>query len=282
MGYSLDAKNFDKNEKEATTLMADNMVNAALFIKEQSFLQGISDMLSIGGRFENATSSKAGDKVGKFTVQTVKNILYPKFYESLFKGYKTVNNLPEYRPQNFSDDISSAIVEQFSKGIPYFEDVIENKVVDRMGYEVTANNYNVFPVPFAQQDAVKEMQALLGTKRDLGEGWRIVLDLGISTNYQISNEDLNGNKLNTNDRTKLSVAVSKFVQQRVIEEKDVLAELTPEDRQKLFNNFVSAGFKVYKTKFFGDKEIEAPVPANYDVKAVKKRTERAAKKIAKD
>jgi len=108
------------------------------------------------------------------------------------------------------------------------------------------------------------------------------LDLGISTNYQISNEDLNGNKLNTNDRTKLSVAVSKFVQQRVIEEKDVLAELTPEDRQKLFNNFVSAGFKVYKTKFFGDKEIEAPVPANYDVKAVKKRTERAAKKIAKD
>jgi hypothetical protein len=254
MGYSMDAKNFgdSKDKKSANRLMAENFVNGAVFVKEQSFLQGLTDMMDAGGRFQNVTSDRAFNKFGKFSVTTVKNIAYPKVYESLYKGYKTFFDMPVYKPQDFSDNTVDAICEQFSKNIPYFEDKIDNKIYDRMGYEVKEKSFNTFPVPFAQEDFVRAMQSMLDIKRETGPAWRVVLDLGISTNYNISTTDANGVKLDTSQRSKLSQAVSLFVQGRVIEEADRLGELEPEARQRVFDDFV---FIVVKCILFNSKII---------------------------
>ncbi len=284
MGYSLDAKNFgdSKDKKSANKLMAENFVNASVFIKEQSFLQGMSDMFSVAGRYENLTSDKAFNKFGKFAVTTTKNIAYPKFYESLYRGYKTFYDMPVYRPQDFSDNTVDAITEQFSKNIPYFEDKIDNKIFDRMGYEVTEKSFNTFPIPFAQEDFVRAMQTMLDIKRDVGPAWKIVLDLDISTNYNISTTDANGNRLDTSQRSKLSQAVSLFVQKRVIDEADRLSKLEPEARQRAFNDFVSEGFKTYKVKFFGEEEIVPPSVITYTESLIKNKTLREATRALKE
>lgn len=288
LGYSLDEKrdltnklNLEglkpKDEKGNYQLMADNFVNSMFFIKEQSFIQPFSEMLELGGKMKTNEGNK--NKVVKGTVNVTKSTLYPKFYESIFKGYKTFYNMPEMRPSEASDGITSAMVEQFSKNIPYFDSKIENKYYDRLGNEMTSKYYNTFPIPLFQMSAVEGMRNMMDVNNQVYENWKVVDNLGISVNYNIPTTDANGNKLNTTQRTKLSNAVGDFASKRLMAEKDRLAKLTPEARQRVFNDFVKEGFKKYKELYFGSKEIVPPSVISPIEKTIKKKTDIEIKKL---
>ncbi len=280
LGYSLDEKrdlknklNLDgikpKDEKGTYQLMADNFVNSIFFIKEQSFIQPFSEMLELGSKMKTNEGNK--NKVVKGTANVTKSTLYPKFYESIFKGYKTLYGETEMRPSEASDGLTAAMVEQFAKNIPYFDDKIQNKYYDRLGNEMTAKYYNTFPIPLFQQSAVEGMRSMLGVNNEVHENWKAVDDLGISVNYNIPTTDANGNKLNTEQRTKLSKAVGEFASKRLMEERDNLKGLQAPEKQRIFNDFVQEAFRKYKVLFFGEKEIVEPTVIS-DIEEIIKET----------
>ncbi len=281
LGYSLDEKrdldnklNLEgiepQDKKTGNQLMADNFVNSIFFIKEQSFIQPFSEMLELGGRMQSNENAK--NKLFKRGINTTKSTLYPKFYESIFKGYKTLYGETEMRPSEASDGLTSAMIEQFSKNVPYFDDKIQNKYYDRLGNEMTSQYYNSFPVPLFQQSAVEGMRTMLGINEATYPNWKVIDDLDISVNYNIPTTDANGNKLNTEQRTRLSKAVGDFASKRLMAEKDKLKDLTPAARQRVFNDFVKDGFAKYKVIFFGEKEIVPPTVISGTEKSIKART----------
>jgi hypothetical protein len=263
LGYSMDEKRENKRKDAETALtpaeqktkagsMLDNSLNAMFFIKEYSFIQPFSEMLSIGGKMQSYTGNS--DAITKGATNTIKNYMYPKFYESMYKGYKTVTNAPEMRPVKASDgSYISAIVENFAKNVPYLENKIENKYYDQLGNDVTAKYYNVFPIPFIQQTSVETMRDILGIQNMDYENYRVANELGISVNYRIPTTDANGNKLNTTQRNKLAKAVGDFASKRLMQDADILSTMPPEKRQDAFDYFVTAAFKKYKKEFFGEK-----------------------------
>jgi hypothetical protein len=291
LGYSLDEKrdldnklNLEglkpKDNKTGNQLMVDNFVNSIFFIKEQSFIQPFSEMLELGGRMQSNENAK--NKLVKSGINTTKSTLYPKFYESIFKGYKTFNQMPEMRPSEASDGLDAALAEQFAKNIPYFDDKIQNKYYDRLGNEMTSKYYNTFPVPLFQQSAVEGMRSMIGVNNETYENWGVVDDLNISVNYNIPTTDANGNKLNTEQRTKLSKAVGEFASKRLMEEKGKMKKLEPEERQRVFNDFIQEAFKKYKELYFGTKDIVPPTVISNTEIGIKSRTKMEIGKIKED
>ena len=289
LGYSMDEKRENKRKDAETGLtpaeqktkagaMLDNSLNSMFFIKEYSFIQNFSEMLSIGGKMQSYTGN--ADAVTKGATNTIKNYMYPKFYESMYKGYKTVTNAPEMRPVKASDgSYISAIVENFAKNVPYLETKIENKYYDQLGNDVTAKYYNVFPIPFIQQTSVETMRDILGIQNMDYENYRVANELGISVDYKIPTTDANGNKLNTTQKNRLAKSVADFASKRLLEEQERLSKLSPKARQRTFDDFVAEGFKFYKDKYFGKKEILPPPPISPIEKAIKAKTDIEIKKI---
>lgn len=283
MGYAQDAKDYGETEKDkkgSNRLMAESFVNSSLFVKEQSFLQGFSAFAVIGGRYQNSLDT-APNTISKFSIGFIKNVLYPKLYESSYKGYKTLAGEPLYKPMNVSDDAVEGIAEQFSKNVPWLEKSIDNKVYDRLGYEVKADNFNVFPIPLFQQSGVEAMQSALGIKKESSPEWDLIFEKNGRLDYVIPTTDFNGNKLNTNQKNQLAIEVGKFVRKRISEEYNNLKSLDNIAFQKAIDDFASKGVSAYKDKIFGEKPVGS-IEKNSVLDVVKKRTKKEAEKIKKE
>lgn len=282
MGYALDEKrNYKKGEpKTSGRITAEGFVNAALFVKESSFLEGFSAISQFGGRYQDVLS-ETPQATGKFAANYAKNHLYPKFYESVYKGYKTLAGKDEYAPARFDDDFVAGLTETFSKNIPFLEDTIDNKLYDKLGYPIKTNAPQVFPIPFVQQTAVDWMRDDTEDFSRRSEEHAFVIGKGCRVDYIIDRKDLNGNVLNKTQWTNLSIKVGEFVRERIKDDMVLLNNMSTEDAQKAIDGYAKEAIKVYKEKLFGGK-AELPEPAKSSMlNLIERKTKREAKEIKK-
>jgi hypothetical protein len=283
MGYALDDKNYRPEEvkdKSKYKLTAEAFINSAVFIKESNFLEGFSGLAAFGGRYQDVSKSLP-DKASKYMADYARNHVYPKFYEGIYKGEKTIVGGEERRPDKVEDvGFITSTTEKFCKNIPGLETTIDGRYYDALGNVIKTDAPQVFFfIPFIQQTAVNAMKTETASYQASSPQWDLIISSGGRTDWAVPYEDLNGNKLSGNDRNRLKVEIGRFVNSRVAEESEKLGKLTPENFQKALNIFAAEGSKSANKKLFGDTvKVGTPLP-NATLDLIEDRTKRKAKDI---
>lgn len=283
MGYGLDDKNYRPDEtkgKSKYQITTEAFINSAVFIKESNFLEGFSGLAAFGGRYQDVSKSLP-DKASKYMADYARNHVFPKLYEGVYKGEKTIVGGEERRPDKVEDvGFLTSTTEKFCKNIPGLETTIDGRHYDALGNVIkTDSPQQFFFIPFIQQTAVNAMKTEVALYEASSPQWDLIISHGGRTDWSVPYEDLNGNKLNGRDRNRLKVEIGRFVSERVADEADRLSGLNPDDFQKALNFFAAQGAAVANKKMFGDTVKVGTPLANPTLDLIKERTLRKARNI---
>lgn len=160
IGYMRDGKKYqDMGANSKMSLMTTALMNSFLFIKEQSYVQTLTDF--------SAAMEKGGSGGGawmkaleQLAVKTAR-IPIANVYQQAYKNMKAFADIPNRDTStNPKDDFGQAFLEDFINHAPFLESTVSDVKVDALGKPVVEK----FMIPFIPDRLVRSFSAYKGEK----------------------------------------------------------------------------------------------------------------------
>lgn len=178
IGSANDSKRYNKDDVNSKELSLGDIAtvgtaHSMLFLQEQNYMKSLVSLSNMFNR-ESTVTSNVANFTGDFFVKNVKATLVENSYLQAFQSYQSFSGIPRKNPVRYTDNFMKAIHERLVMDMPFFNDAVDDTMIDQFGNEIVRNlnqNPGLAVIPDYLVDVTES--ALSPDKDTYSYGWDV-------------------------------------------------------------------------------------------------------------